>query len=110
VTTRKATAQYRQGDVYLVATAGPAAGAVPVARDNGRIVLAYGEVTGHAHAITAPTAALLADPETGQRWLVAPDGAVIGHEEHSQVQLPAGTYEVRTQREYRPEGVRQVAD
>jgi hypothetical protein len=102
--------QFRQGDVFLTTATDVPAGAAPVDRDNGRIVLAYGEVTGHAHAIDAPTAALVQDPETGRRFLLAPDGAIIGHEEHTHITLPAGNYEVRQQREYHPTAIRNVAD
>ena len=46
---------YRQGDVLLRAIdAIPDSATFTVERDAGRIVLAYGEVTGHAHAIVAP--------------------------------------------------------
>ena len=54
---------YRQGDVAIFTADEYAAifGSVPekgtrVDRDKGRVVLAYGEVTGHAHAIAAPEA------------------------------------------------------
>lgn len=104
--------QYRQGDVLIVAAD---RGQIPndtkiVSRDRGRVVLAYGEVTGHAHAIDNPTVTMLTDPATGRRWLLAPDGAVVAHEEHTWIDLPAGTYEVRQQREYTPEAIRNVAD
>lgn len=104
--------QYRQGDVLIVATTPDhiPAGVVPVARDRGRIVLAYGEVTGHAHAIDNPTVTMVTDPATGRRWLLADDGAVVAHEEHTWIDLPAGTYEVRQQREYTPQAIRNVAD
>lgn len=63
--------QYRQGDVLLVRVeddvkARPHRG---VARDAGRIVLAYGEATGHAHAIADPDAELI-ELETGERFLL----------------------------------------
>lgn len=41
----------RQGDVLLVPVAALPAGCTEVPQHGGRIVLAYGEVTGHAHAI-----------------------------------------------------------
>jgi hypothetical protein len=104
--------QYRQGDVLIVATTRTSipAGTTTVDRDRGRIVLAYGEVTGHAHAIDAPTVTMVVDPATGRRWLLAPDGAVVAHEEHTWIDLPPGTYEVKQQREYTPEAIRNVAD
>ena len=45
--------QYRQGDVLLIPTDAIPEKAKRVTRDAGRIVLAYGEVTGHAHAIAS---------------------------------------------------------
>ena len=49
---------YRQGDVLIrrlkKLPPEPEGGSEKVERDNGRVVLAYGEVTGHAHAIHDP--------------------------------------------------------
>jgi hypothetical protein len=45
------TQQFRQGDVLVQRVTSIPEGDTAVARDNGRVVLAYGEVTGHAHAI-----------------------------------------------------------
>jgi hypothetical protein len=58
----------RQGDVPIVATTIPA-GAVPVKRDGGRVILAYGEVTGHAHAIHGAGAVAFVDPTTQQQFV-----------------------------------------
>lgn len=44
-------AQYRQGDVLLERIAALPSGLQLVPRDKGRVILAYGEVTGHAHAL-----------------------------------------------------------
>lgn len=93
---------YRQGDVLVVAVDAVPESARPVARSAGRLVLAEGEATGHAHAITSPDAILLRDEETDQRFLRLAAGAILGHEEHAPILLPAGTYEVRRQREYVP--------
>src|SRR3989304_104344 len=51
--------QYRQGDVPLVRFRPRRWGALtPVERAGGRIVLAEGEATGHAHVIDSPPAGL----------------------------------------------------
>src|SRR5207244_3151024 len=42
---------YRQGDVLILRVETPPATGALIARDTGRVVLAYGEVTGHSHAI-----------------------------------------------------------
>lgn len=49
---KKYPKQFRQGDVLLVRVSNLPAKATVRARENGRVILAHGEVTGHAHAIT----------------------------------------------------------
>jgi hypothetical protein len=102
---------YRQGDVLLVATRAKARGTkVPT---NGRgIVLAEGEVTGHAHRITDAGAELLHDADTEARFLrvLAEGGVDLIHEEHATITLPRGTYKVMRQVELTPWGDRVVAD
>jgi hypothetical protein len=100
----------RQGDVLLIEVKGLPNGAKPLPR-NGRIVLAYGEVTGHAHAIADEFANLM--EAEGKRYLRIDSGervATLVHEEHATVEIPPGIYEVRQQREYSPEEIRNVRD
>ena len=99
---------YRQGDVLLVRVGSIPEGAK--ARDrNGPLVLAHGEATGHAHTIAEPTARLL-DHEQATYLEVADALAMLTHQEHAAIAIPAGVYEVRRQREYSPEAIRNVAD
>ncbi len=100
---------YRQGDVLLIPVASLPTGARAAARENGRIVLALGEATGHAHAIATPDVQLF---ERGaERFIeVRAATAVLAHEEHGAIEIPAGTYRVVTQREYAPEEIRRVQD
>ncbi|HLB22458.1 MAG TPA: hypothetical protein VJP07_00030 [Dehalococcoidia bacterium] len=99
----------RQGDVLLIPCGSIPAVAVPVPRDAGRVVLAYGEVTGHAHALLEPGVELLTAADV--RYLRVDEvSAHLLHEEHSELAIPAGTYEVRIQREYSPLETRQVRD
>ena len=105
---------YRQGDVLIIATDEQVEGK-KVVRDRGRVILAYGEVTGHAHAIHAKECDLYApehDAELADRFLsvLAGGGVDLVHEEHDTITIPRGTYIVRQQREYTPEAVRSVAD
>jgi hypothetical protein len=102
---------YRQGDVLLVRVRSRPGGRKKIRREGGRIVLAEGEVTGHAHAI-ADRGAELTETAEGRRFLrVLREGGVrLTHEEHHTVTLPRGTYEVRRQREYAPEAPRVVSD
>lgn len=104
--------QYRQGDVFIELINLIPGGATPVPTDRDRVILAYGEVTGHAHAIAAsPTVTLLAVPGLDDRFLrIGGDGAELRHEEHATIPLPAGLYRVRVQREYHPAAIRRVAD
>lgn len=95
---------YRQGDVLLIRVeAAPAGETRPVPREGERIVLAHGELTGHAHAIADADAELRADAAR-RRWLrVGAAGATLRHEEHAPIALPPGTYRVVQQREYAPD-------
>lgn len=105
---------YRQGDVLLRRVDAIPAAAAAEKTDNGRVVLAYGEVTGHAHAIAESEAQSFSMPAAAgvvQRFLaVASSGATLRHEEHSAIELPPGIYEIVQQREYSPEAIRNVAD
>lgn len=93
--------QFRQGDVLVDCVEGPLDDAAPVDRENGRIILAYGEVTTHAHAISEAHAAMFA--KGAERFLrVEKRPAFLRHEEHSKIELPPGKYRVTRQREYRP--------
>jgi hypothetical protein len=109
---------WRQGDVLIMQADKVKPGA-EVPRDKGRVVLAYGEVTGHAHAIKTPAAKLyeLATPAAdaaalalGERILRSRTGMRLQHEEHDEIKLPAGSFLVRHQREYSPTALRQVID
>src|SRR5216684_3665612 len=104
--------QYRQGDVYLAKIEGPVPPtAQPVVPDQGRVILAYGEVTGHAHSLSPAQATLYAELEQTDRWLVVagPAPAPLTHEEHGAILVEPGVYRVRRQREYQPDAVRWVA-
>ena len=103
-------------------------------REQGRIILAHGEVTGHCHEVVAVEAGLetpaqyFEEPD-GRRVLLALGPCVLRHEEHGLVTLdPArqvqarqgdvlltplgnGAWSVTRQREWDgPESWRQVAD
>lgn len=99
---------YRQGDVLIIPTNEKPSGE-QIARDRERIVLAYGEVTGHAHAIMERDAALW-DSGNGVRILAAKEPLRLVHEEHATINIPAGNYKIVQQREYHPDAIRNVAD
>ena len=91
--------QYRQGDVMLIRMAKAPARAVAVRRRGGKVVLARGEQTGHAHVIESDVAQLLEDV-TGKRFLILTRTERLVHEEHAPVDVPPGIYQVLQQREY----------
>ena len=99
---------YQQGDVLMVPCRIPEE-AVPQP-EQGRLVLAEGEATGHAHAVQGDAELL----ELGGRLLLrvlSGDNRVV-HEEHGTITLPPGEYEVRRVQEYDhfAEEAREVAD
>jgi hypothetical protein len=101
----------RQGDVLIKSVAEIPEGLTPVPLDAGRVILAYGEVTGHAHAVVGDVEFFAADlEEMEQRFLKVEQEAQVVHEEHGTVTLPPGEYEVVRQREYAPEAPQWVAD
>lgn len=127
------TKQARQGDVFLERIEKLPAGVVPVERDKGKVVLAYGEVSGHTHAISERHVSHFRVEEKpnkaedqGFRGVRGMGGAsgllksyiVVGdekpvslvHQEHEEIQIAPGVYEVTRQREYIPGSIRAVAD
>lgn len=108
--------QARQGDVYMRPVNMRPRTGTPIL-DQGRTILAYGEVTGHSHQIealeadteTVPPAALFEEPD-GSRYLFVDRPCALRHEEHGPISLAPGCYKVIRQREYEPEGIRNIAD
>src|SRR5690242_19969688 len=66
------TRQYRQGDVLLCAVDEILARTTPVPSDGDRVVLAFGELTRHAHAFAAREARLFRDEPSGRFFLAVP--------------------------------------
>lgn len=130
--------QIRQGDVQLEPVSKLPAGCTEIPNDKGRIVLAYGEVTGHAHAIAdhimrAPAQTLMdraidatdqaeeaiARAKAKARLWQAPDGirylevteqVTLRHEEHTAHSIDPGIYKLPVQVEYTPAELRRVED
>lgn len=105
-------------------------------REQGRIILAWGEVTGHHHQIVAaadltdpavPPAEFFEEPD-GRRVLLVRQPCLLRHEEHGAIALDpavpqqvrqgdvllhpigAGAWQVIRQVEYTPAEIRTVAD
>lgn len=118
---------YRQGDVLVVSIPlnDVPSTSTPIKREQGRAILAHGEVTGHAHAILDKHAELVTNDEqlvsvdeAQELYLLVygTDAVELVHDEHTTISLPGGTtdtpaaYRIVRQREYTPEAPRQVAD
>lgn len=125
---------YRQGDVLIVERKSLPKDVVEVEPEGGRIVLAYGERTGHAHAIrdlgvvkayrspglraeTAEMATIAGLPQLDFLLVGGQGEALLRHEyesgqeaEHAPIALKPGVYEVSCQVEFRPEATTVVGD
>ena len=113
--------QVRQGDVLI--TRKSVTPGAPVPREGGRVVLAHGEATGHAHAIRSESAELFdlkedRTPVGDAVWAhlvrylkVSGDKpALLEHEEHGTIEIPPGDHEVTRQLQYAPAEIRPVFD
>lgn len=103
--------QIRQGDVLLVPVKEIPSNATKDVREDGRFVLAHGEVTGHAHVIDRPAARskYVMTPE-GARFVKLVKETALRHEEHSAIQLVQGVMQQGFQCEDFGEEIRRVAD
>ena len=102
----------RQGDVMLFKVAKLPKGAVEV-ETKGDVILAHGEVTGHAHRIkreqTEKPSARLFDLGA-ERYLQIAERVALTHEEHSAIFLDAGVYRQAFQHEEKRAEITRVAD
>lgn len=112
----KGVKMIRQGDVLIQRVEGLEASGTQI-KDDKRTVLAYGEVTGHAHAFSDVDSdvKLLERPNDQnviERMLKVGDkGGTLRHEEHSHIGFePNTTYKVIQQKEYNRFLIRNVAD
>jgi hypothetical protein len=99
----------RQGDVLVVAKS-----RIPnlkiergtsISKDKGRTVLAYGEVTGHAHAFSENVTKVNLFEATksniaNSRELVVEEATALRHDEHAAMVFPKDEYVCIRQREY----------
>ena len=119
---KKIKSQFRQGDV-LIERVDISMPSGKNAKENDRIVLAHGEVTGHAHELEDVKGADIVSPSA--RVSVPGDGdnakmtqlimsvgvkTSVKHQEHAPISVKRGIYRVTRQREYSPEAIRNVAD
>ena len=102
--------QYRHGDVFLKGINSIPKEAKAV-KPEGDIILAYGEVTGHAHRVQGSGVELLEVNGTRYLRVLAEAEAYLNHEDHGRIDLAPGFYEVVQQVEWTLEGeTRNVTD
>jgi len=98
----------RQGDVLLEPVFFDIENYEEIPPTGERVILAYGESTGHSHSVYAKDAIMV---KIGDKtFLIIKKQTNLEHQEHASIFLPAGNYEVTIQREYSPEGIRNVQD
>lgn len=107
----KVKRQARQGDVLLHPVKEVPAGATLIPDDGQDIILAEGEVTGHAHRIRKPGKKIKRHMHEGVLYLEVLEPVTVDHEEHGPSPMEAGqVYQVRRQVEEWLNEVRQVKD
>lgn len=104
----KTIKMFRQGDVLMRSARIPKDAKRQEVK--GRAVMAYGEVTGHAHALEQVQDIELYEKDGRTYVRVLSAGTPLTHEEHGAIVLPKGDYERVIQVEYSPEESRNVAD
>lgn len=93
----------RQGDVLLKKIE-----KIPSNTKKKDLVLAYGEVTGHKHVLQDGNVYI---DDNGTQYVQLAQDTMLCHEEHNNILIPTGTYQVILQREYDiVSGVRAVLD
>lgn len=101
----------RQGDVLIVSCGEIPETAVPVAPEDGRLIVARGEATGHHHSFRhRPGIVLFRDGTTGPFYLRANSRAVLEHQEHTALATRKKTSVVVMQRVFSSGAARLVAD
>lgn len=109
------TKDIRQGDVLVAPTTEHLPkDAVEIPMDGERLVLAYGEVTGHAHAMydirNNGTQKAKLFQSGKKRYLQVVETVSLRHEEHTKHEIPPGIYKLPVQFEYEPKELRRVID
>ena len=99
---------YRQGDVLLEQMESIPKGLKKLER----LIVAYGEVTGHAHRFDCKLGdgVELLEDDKGNLFVRVAKTTELVHEEHETLTIPPGDYKYVPQREYSPEAIRRVQD
>lgn len=98
---------WQQGDVLIKPAVIPADAVATKGS-----VLQEGEATGHAHRLHGDGFTVYENPKTRKRHLRLVKPTALRHEEHKEIALPPGDYEIDIVREYDhfEEEARRVAD
>lgn len=85
---------YQQGDVLVKKV-----NKIPAGMKLDHVTLAKGEATGHHHTITQGKAEII---EVGEKWYlrVLSEEAILTHQEHKEITIPKGEYEIGIVQEY----------
>ena len=104
----------RQGDVMVVPVTVLPKNLAAVPAENGRVVLAHGEATGHHHSFAfSDRVALFREDGAGGGLFLSVSGdapAALEHQEHTALDVPPGTYRVIRQRAWAAGMARRVED
>ncbi len=103
----------RQGDVMLVPIENLPGTLTTVPAEEGRLIIAHGEVTGHHHsfAMYDQISLFREDGSGGGMFVMAYAPTKLEHQEHAALVVDPGAWEVRRQRTVTSAGVaRMVAD
>ncbi|RJX17077.1 MAG: hypothetical protein C4575_14175 [Desulforudis sp.] len=90
---------YQQGDILIQSVEKLPDNLEIMPPENGRYILARGEASGHAHAVYE-SILLYKERGTNILYCKADDYFTLRHEEHKQIIIPPGIYQVRQVREY----------
>jgi hypothetical protein len=100
----------RQGDVAYIKVNAIPSGAVQIETEDARIVLAYGEVTGHAHAIYEDIDKVKVWAVGKVKYLEIMATIILKHEEHTHHIIEPGIYKLPVQVEYQPKALQITRD
>lgn len=109
MTENKKTFAARQGDVLVMKVSSiPVGDWKCVPREEGSVVLAHGEVTGHK--LREPGVCMLRAEGVSDAVITVASRSELVHEEHGTISLRKGIYLVRIQREWNGGLSRRVED
>lgn len=103
-----------QGDIYIRRIDKLPKNAVEVKEENGMLIVTHSE-TGHNHVMEAAKATMYSLPDSIMDCLLVVHEETTlnhlrNHDTHEPILFGKGTYHVRRQREYTPEGFRRIED